>query len=61
VCVCRAAVANVCYYGLLNATFFPRRNCSFLNEVEEAEDGFDVVAGMFSKGLFGPQQLGERG
>ena len=33
---------------------------SFLNEVEEAEDGFDVVASMFSKGLFGPQQLGER-
>jgi hypothetical protein len=30
---------------------------SFLNEVEEAEDGFDVVASMFSKGLFGQQQL----
>jgi hypothetical protein len=30
----------------------------FLNEVEEAEDGFDVVASMFSKGLFGQQQLG---
>lgn len=33
----------------------------FLDEVEEAEDGFDVVASMFSKGLFGPQQLGGRG
>lgn len=29
----------------------------FVNEVEEADNGFDVVASMFSKGLFSPQQL----
>lgn len=37
---------------------FGQRHDLFINEVEEAEDGFDVVASMFSKGLFGAQQLG---
>lgn len=38
---------------------FGQRHDLFINEVEEAEDGFDVVASMFSKGLFGAQQLGQ--
>lgn len=37
---------------------FAKRHDVFLEEVKEADEGFDVVASMFSKGLLGAAQLG---
>jgi hypothetical protein len=38
---------------------FGRRHDLFIEEVRDADDGFDTIASMFSKGLFDAQQLGE--